>query len=344
MEWTPGSLVIDARPRGPRGPLATELVRGRSLLDRVLDLAIVLFRNSQEPIAVVVRFDDEPLLRPSIEGHPSGRFVIASRLPPGAAVLRTDRLYDLRALRETIRGAGDPESAALWRIDGPHGLAGANEILQRTRGASPLGRYWALRPARRLARSLAPTLVHPNVVTTAASACLLGAAALVALTTPTIVVRGATATLLALALILNRTDGHLAKLQRTDSSFGRWLAGWLDAVGDMTLHAAIAWSAFQASSSPLWLALGMLYGMGRYVFAYGSDDAPGMGSIRSTIVRPPGSRLTRWIRLAGHRDMRWHLWIALAALGRLEWALAGFAAYYPARAVSHAVERVVRRA
>ena len=35
-------LVIDARPRGPRGLLAAELVLGRSVLDHLLDLAVEL--------------------------------------------------------------------------------------------------------------------------------------------------------------------------------------------------------------------------------------------------------------------------------------------------------------
>ncbi len=35
----PGPLVIDARPRGPRGPFALDRVQGRLVLDHLLDLA-----------------------------------------------------------------------------------------------------------------------------------------------------------------------------------------------------------------------------------------------------------------------------------------------------------------
>jgi hypothetical protein len=34
----------------------------------------------------------------------------------------------------------------------------------------------------------------------------------------------------------------------------------------------------------------------------------------------------------GHADLRWHLWIILAMLGRLDLALAAYAAYFPLRA------------
>ena len=44
-------LVIDARPRGPSGPLATELVLGRTLLGRLLDQAL-LVAPADQPIAV----------------------------------------------------------------------------------------------------------------------------------------------------------------------------------------------------------------------------------------------------------------------------------------------------
>ena len=49
---------------------------------------------------------------------------------------------------------------------------------------------------------------------------------------------------LAAALVLDTSDGHLARLQGTASEFGRWLDANLDELGDMALHAAIAWAAF----------------------------------------------------------------------------------------------------
>lgn len=340
MEWTTGPLVIDARPRGPRGPLANELVQGRSLLDRVLDLAVALTRNTEGPISVMVRADDELLLRPSIEGHPSGRFVLAESLPSGSAILRTDRLYDLRALRKAIRRAGDPEVAALWRIDGHHGLAGADAELARGQSAAPLGRYWAVRPARWLARALATTLVHPNTLTILAFSGFLGSAALVAFLTPTPAIRLTTAGLLAFALILNKADGHLARLQGTASSFGRWLSDWLGNVGDLAFHAAIAWSASARGKAPGWLLLGMLYPMGKYLFTFGAIGATDLASTPSSIPRAGESISSRGLRVAGLADVRWNLWVVLAGIGRLDLALAGYAIYYPLGAI----RKVARRA
>jgi hypothetical protein len=43
--------------------------------------------------------------------------------------------------------------------------------------------------------------------------------------------------------------------------------------------------------------------------------------------------------LAGHADVRWHLWIVLAAIGRLDVALVAYAFYYPARAMAGAVRK-----
>ena len=126
--------------------------------------------------------------------------------------------------------------------------------------------------------------------------------------------------LLAVALILDTADGHLARLQGTASEFGRWLDSLLDELSDMALHAAIAWGAYASSGHVAWLALGMLYGMGKYVFVIAQEPAPVAAGAH---VEPAeGAGIARRVaRLIGHADVRWHLWIVLAALGRLEWAL-----------------------
>ena len=56
------------------------------------------------------------------------------------------------------------------------------------------------------------------------------------------------------------------------------------------------------------------------------------------------ARLTTVLHGIGHADIRWHLWIALAALGRLDVALAIYAAYFPARALAGALRKGVRYA
>jgi hypothetical protein len=59
-------------------------------------------------------------------------------------------------------------------------------------------------------------------------------------------------------------------------------------------------------------------------------------------LAPPVSRLRAWARRAGHADIRWHLWIVLAAFGRLEWALIAYAAYFPARTLAGAYGKAGR--
>jgi hypothetical protein len=193
-----------------------------------------------------------------------------------------------------------------------------------------------------------------------------------------------TAIALALALVIDTADGHLARLQGTASEFGRWLDGYLDELSDMLLHAAIAWAAYARTGHVAWLVAGMAYGMGKYLFVAGAAigggaagtgrylPAPHGGASRrataaggrseedGTELRPaldgnePATEvlgdsiavraMTTVVRAAGHADLRWHLWIVLAALGRLDWALAAYTAYFPARSLGAAIRRGVRRA
>jgi phosphatidylglycerophosphate synthase len=341
MSPTPRALVIDARPRGPRGPLAVEPVQGRSVLERLLDDVEALEVDPGARVTVVV--DDPPEAVARLRRSSRPVHVTDQAPPAGSFVLRTDRLYDRARLLKAYRRGRDPETAAIWRLDTPHGLAGAGDELVRRGSFQPLGRYWALGPARALARTLAPTPVRPNVVTLAASSLFLGAAAVVAIARPGVFANVVAALGLALALVLDTADGHLARLQGTASAFGCWLDGWLDEVGDMALHAAIAWAAYTRAGAVGWLLVGMLYGMGKFVFVAATADlaAPGSEAAAASATTP---RLpTRLVRLAGHADVRWHLWIVLAALGRLELALAAYAVYFPGRAVLAAGRKAVRR-
>ena len=112
---------------------------------------------------------------------------------------------------------------------------------------------------------------------------------------------------IALALILDTADGHLARLQGTASDFGRWLDANLDELGDMALHAAIAWSAYARSGRPGWLLVGMAYAMAKYLFIFGDDlrrAAEGRRETARSRCRP--GRVRRLAHLAGHADVRWH--------------------------------------
>ena len=50
-------LVIDARPRGMRGPLAAEVVLGKSVLDHLLEMADEL-APAAEPVVIHAREDE----------------------------------------------------------------------------------------------------------------------------------------------------------------------------------------------------------------------------------------------------------------------------------------------
>ena len=339
-------LVIDARPRGPRGPLAGESVLGRPVLDHLLDLAGSF---GDGPVAVHARLDEHDGLRAAIGESGRARIRLVTGPPPeNAAILRSDRLYDAARLKKAITRGRDPESAVIWRLDRPRGLDGADDELIRRRTYQPLGRFWALGPARWLAGRLRPTRVRPNAVTLASGGLVAAASALVALDGPAWASRGLASVALAVALVLDTSDGHLARLQGTASEFGRWLDANLDELGDMALHAGIAWAAFVRDGRPAWLLVGMLYAMGKYLYLVGASTGSTLeataGSPGLPTIPRPTNRLRSLALLAGHADIRWHLWIVLAALGRLDAALVAYALYFPARAIAGAARKVRRHA
>ena len=338
-------LMIDARPRGNHGPLATELIGGRPILVRLVELArLAGERDEADAVCVHARAEEHARLASLFDEFERPRLTFVTGPPPeNAPILRTNRVYDAKKLKRALDQGCDPESAVVWRLDGPHGLTGVEDELIRRQTFQPLGRYWAFVPARSLAERLVPTWVRPNMVTGASALVFLVGAAMVAWggsTLPTCCIAGFA---LAFALVLDTADGHLARLQGTASAFGRWLDANLDELNDMALHAAIAWACFVRDSWTGWLVIGMIYAMGKYLFMIGheADTAPKpLGLNLATSVHP----LKQAVRLAGHADIRWHLWIVLALLGRLEIALVAYMVYFPARAVARGITKGVTHA
>ncbi len=360
-------LVIDARPRGPRGLLATEILLGRPVLSHLVEQALTV-GSAGGPIAVHAREDEHALLQGLMADHVANRVLFFTGPPrAGAAIMRTDRLYDLHRLRRALRGGGDPETAVIWRLDRASSLATAEEELKRRLTYQPLGRFWAFSLAEKLAATLEGTGVRPNHLTLAAAALMLAAAVIVACGGAGYLPSIATALALAAALVLDTADGRLARLQGTSSAFGRWLDHVLDELADVALHAAIAWSVFQSSRQPYWLAIGMLYLGGKYVFmiqsltglefagemkwegkSKGDGEValgPNAGRFRSeqcaALLSAAARAPRKLVAAAGHADLRWHLWIVLALLGRLDLALVVYAVYFPLRAIAGVVRKAV---
>jgi phosphatidylglycerophosphate synthase len=254
----------------------------------------------------------------------------------------------------------------IWRLDRRQSLAVAEEELKRRLSYQPLGRFWAFALAERLAAALEPTIVRPNALTLASFLLMLLAAAIAGFAAKGHLPALACAFALAAALVLDTADGRLARLQGTSSAFGRWLDHVCDELADMTLHAAIAWAAFQSSGQVYWLGLGMLYISGKYMFtiqsvagneleeadprqlpslrigrslSMGRHDRP--THRRRAIVPRLMSALRQIVEVAGQADVRWHLWIVLAAAGRLELVLLVYAVYFPARAMAGSVRKAV---
>jgi phosphatidylglycerophosphate synthase len=353
MSSRPLHLAIDARPRGPRGLMAAEVVLGRSMLGHLLDLAESL-ESAGEPVVIHARPEEQRELQ-ELAGNRAGSFAFASGAPRAdALVLRTDRFYDAGRLRRRLRLGQTPESAVIWRLDRPESLLAADEELTRRLTYQPIGKYWAFPLARRLAEALASTSVRPNMVTLAAGALMLLAAGLVATGAGAAdwIGRLAVAALMALALVLDTADGRLARLQGTSSAFGRWLDQFLDELSDMALHAAIAWWSYSRAGLSHWLVIGMLYSAGKYLFLAQStlgDELERRSSSRTRVSGSDGAiRHPRGVAglayLVGHADVRWHLWIVLAAAGRLDFALVTYAAYFPLRVLAGAIRKGARYA
>jgi phosphatidylglycerophosphate synthase len=339
--------------------MAAEIVLGKSVLNHVLDQALAQ-RFSSEPIFVHALEEDHERLRELAGGNAAPMVTFATGPPRAdAVVLRTDRLYDGARLGRMLRQGRSPESAVVWRLDGPELLSAADAELTRRLTYQPLGKYWAFPLARRLAEYLSPTSIRPNALTLASGALLLSAAGLIAAGPEGRSCRLAVALALALALVLDTADGRLARMQGTSSALGRWLDQVLDELADVVLHAAIAWAAFCRDGNALWLVLGIFFASGKYLFLVQSllgdelerEAAPRSSALQVSAGKPDSNRnrrvvdgLARLVRLIGHADIRWHLWIVLALFKRLDVVLAVYAAYFPMRALAGAVRKGVRYA
>ena len=97
-------LAIDARPRGPRGLLAAEVVLGRTMLGHLLDLALELAPDG-EPVVVHARPEEHRELRELVGDRARARRRLRDRAAPG----RRRRPADRSLLR---RGRGSDAGCA----------------------------------------------------------------------------------------------------------------------------------------------------------------------------------------------------------------------------------------
>ena len=97
--------------------------------------------------------------------------------PEGAAILRTDRLYDPARLRRGSCSGTDPESAVIWRLDRPASAGGADDELTRRQYLSAARPILGPGPGPWLARLLCRTPIRPNAVTLASGVLVLGGVA-----------------------------------------------------------------------------------------------------------------------------------------------------------------------
>jgi phosphatidylglycerophosphate synthase len=334
------------------------------MFNHVLELAHAIAAPS-EPLVVHAREDERRRLDELAAGFKDRRVEFAYGPPRAdAAVLRTDRFYDSGRLKRGLRRGRPPESAVIWRLDRAEALAHAEAELIRRQTYQPLGKYWAFPLAERLAEGLTATVIRPNALTLSCAGLMLLAAWMVAAGWSGWGAGLAIALALATALVLDTADGRLARLQGTSSAFGRWLDQVLDELADIVLHAAIAWAAFLRDGWPGWLLLGIGYASAKYLFQVqsllgeelegemrGERDAESARDWERPLSpalspqagrRGYAGRIADAVRLIGHADLRWHLWIGLALFQRLDLALVSYALYFALRAVAGCAWKAVR--
>ncbi len=90
MSLRPMHLAIDARPRGPRGLIAAEVVLGRSMLGHVLELATEL-ASEGNPVQVHARPEDQRELRELAGDRFGSGVVFFERLAAGGRGGPADR-------------------------------------------------------------------------------------------------------------------------------------------------------------------------------------------------------------------------------------------------------------
>ena len=260
-------LVIDARPRGPHGLLAAEVVLGKSVLDHLLDLAVEHV-PAGKPVVVHARGDEHrPASRAGRRLEHGARRVRQRAAASGCRGLADRSPLRPRPLRRGLRRGRSPESAVVWRLDRPESLSTADQELTRRLTYQPLGKYWAFPLAGGWRSGSARPRSRPNALTLAAGTLdALGGGDRSPSVPPAGSAGSTVALSLALALVLDTADGRLARLQGTSSAFGRWLDQVLDELADLALHAAIAWAAFVRDGRPIWLVLGIIYASGKYLF------------------------------------------------------------------------------
>jgi len=138
------------------------------------------------------------------------------------------------------------------------------------------------------------------------------------------------------AWLCDRTDGPLARKQRSVSAWGGWLDSNVDELLDVAWHTGVAAAAGSAGSPWPWALLAGFVA-GKYLFMHGVWAEQEFGIVgRGSPGSGPGNTsspglLRRLYHLPGNADVRVHLVIAALVSGWFVWELALVAAYYQCR-------------
>jgi phosphatidylglycerophosphate synthase len=242
------------------------------------------------------------------------------------------------------------ESRASWpkALREDRATAALRDEEQRRSCNYPLSR-WYLRPAAGwLASQLAVTPVRPWHVTLC-GLLLAAGAAVILLSQPALT--SCSALLVLGWWFCDRTDGQLARRQRTATELGAWLDANLDELVDLGLHVAVAASAAAQGSRWAWPLL-IAFVVGKYLLMHGltmdecrnpNDECRMTNSWTSTFdIRHSSfgflssfgfrhSTFRTLYHLPGNADVRAHLLVLALLTGWFTAELALIAMYYNLR-------------
>ena len=164
------------------------------------------------------------------------------------------------------------------------------------RGVSIYSRY-VNRPLGKLLAALSATVsLSPNAVTLISATLTAGAAVLIAMARPSVLIGVVVAALLVLGFAFDAADGQLARLLHRSSPAGEWFDHVVDAGKAVSLNGAILIAAYRHFDVPLvWLLVPVAYQVVGVVVQAGGTLRELLARVsRAASIRPEGGSVRRW--------------------------------------------------
>lgn len=253
----------------------------------------------------------------------------SEEINPSDIILEGNCLYNKRILIKLIKKKHyDFSKAILWRIKTLADTQRASETLRRE-NKFIISRYLILKWGRRLARFFSSTSITPNQMTLFSLLVAIFAALCFASGQYKFFILGAF--LLLLYGTLDFADGHLARLKKLESDFGKQLEVIVGKSAQSIIHAGIAWGLFLKYSNPIFILLGFIIIISDFMYNYvisttkmqvAEDkkfEEKGMGWLRQ--LKKIHNIFYSW-------DIKFYLFVIFAIIDKLQIIFSFYAIYF----------------